>query len=79
MENLNYVNKQESLSLITIYRSLYILKKKFEKYKNEICKIDKKCFVKDKNDYNNIRCRIIKISSFKSLLKDICTISNFFQ
>ncbi len=32
MENLNNVNKQESVSLITMYRSLYILKKKFEKY-----------------------------------------------
>ena len=77
MENLNNVNKQESLSLITIYRSLYILKKKFEKYKDEISKIYTKYFVKDKNNYNNIRCKIIKISSFKSLLKDVCTISNF--
>ena len=77
MENLNNVNKQESLSLITIYRSLYILKKKFEKYKDEISKIYTKYFVKDKNNFNNIRCKIIKISSFKSLLKEICTISNF--
>ena len=77
MENLNNSNKQESLSLITIYRSLYILKKKFEKYKDEISKIYTKYFIKDKNNYNNIRCKIIKISSFKSILKDICTISNF--
>ena len=77
MENLNNVNKQESLSLITIYRSLYILKKKFEKYKDEISNLYTKYFVKDKNNYNNIRCKIIKISSFKSLLKDVCTISNF--
>ena len=76
MENLNNVNKQESLSLITIYRSLYILKKKFEKYKDEISKIYTKYFVKDKNNYNNIRCKIIKISSFKSLLQQICNLVN---
>ena len=77
MENLNNSDKEESLSLITIYRSLYILKKKFEKYKDEISKIYTKYFAKDKNNFNNIRCKIIKISSFKSLLKEICTISNF--
>ena len=50
MNSENFRN-EDSKELITIYRSLYILKKKFEKYKNEISKIYTKFFVKDKNNY----------------------------
>ena len=75
MNSENFRN-EDSKELITIYRSLYILKKKFEKYKNEISKIYTKFFVKDKNNYNNIRCKIIKISSFKPLLEEICHLVN---
>ena len=57
-----------------LYRSLYLLKKKFEIYKNDINKIYTKYFVKDKNNYNNITCKIIKIYSFKSLLEEVCNL-----
>ena len=67
---------EDSKELITLYRSLYILKKKFEKYKIEISKIYTKFFVKDKNNYNNIRCKIIKMSSFKQILGEICHLVN---
>ena len=72
----NILPKEESVEFIILYRSLYILKKKFEKYKEDISKIYTKFFVKDKNNYNNIRCKIIKISSFKSLLQQICNLVN---
>ncbi len=72
----NNLPKEESVEFIILYRSLYILKKKFEKYKEDISKIYTKFFVKDKNNYNNIRCKIIKISSFKSLLQQICNLVN---
>ena len=72
----NILPKEESVDFIILYRSLYILKKKFEKYKEDISKIYTKYFVKDKNNYNNIRCKIIKISSFKSLLQQICNLVN---
>ena len=72
----NILPKEESVEFIILYRSLYILKKKFEKYKEDISKIYTKYFVKDKNNYNNIRCKIIKISSFKSLLQQICNLVN---
>ena len=68
---------EDSLEIVTIYRSLYILKKKFEKYKDEISKIYTKYFIKDKKSkFNNISVKIINISSFKSLLKEICNIIN---
>ncbi len=66
----------EHISFTIICRSLYILKKKFEIYKNEINKLYTKYFVKDKNDYNNISIPIIKISSFKDLLEDIFHLIN---
>ena len=74
--NSDNLRNEDSKEIITLYRSLYILKKKFEKYKNEISKIYTKFFVKDKNNYNNIRCKIIKISSFKQLLEEICHLVN---
>ena len=68
---------EDSLEIVTIYRSLYILKKKFEKYKDEISKIYTKYFINDKKSkFNNICVKIINISSFKSLLEEICNIIN---
>jgi len=66
------MNFEESKNIL--YRSLYLLKKKFEIYKNDINKLYTKYFVKDKNNYNNISCKIIKIYSFKSLLEEICNV-----
>ena len=66
---MNFKKKQKIL-----YRSLYLMKKKFEIYKNDINKLYTKYFVKDKNNYNNISYKIIKIYSFKSLLEEICNL-----
>ena len=75
--NSDNLPNEDSLEIVTIYRSLYILKKKFEKYKDEISKIYTKYFIKDKKTiFDNICCKIIKISSFKSLLEEICNIIN---
>jgi hypothetical protein len=71
----NEINN-EHLTYKIICRSLYILKKKFEIYKNEINTLYTKYFVKDKNDYNNISIPIIKITSFKDLLKEIFHLLN---
>ena len=77
MQNFDNENKEGSISLITVYRSIYILKKKFEKYRNEINKIYTKYFVKDKENFTNFRFKIINLSSFKPLLEDISRISQF--
>ena len=70
--NGNNFPKEDSIEFVTIYRSLYILKKKFDKYKDDISKIYTKYFIKDKNTFNNFRFKTIKISSFKPLLEQIC-------
>ena len=77
MQNFDNENKEGSISLITVYRSIYILKKKFEKYQNEITKIYTKYFVKDKENFTNFRFKIINLSSFKPLIEDISRISQF--
>ena len=77
MQNFDNENKEGSISLITVYRSIYILKKKFEKYQNEISKIYTKYFVKDKENFTNFRFKIINLSSFKPLIEDISRISQF--
>ena len=71
----NEINN-EHISFNIICRSLYILKKKFEIYKNEINKVYTKFFVKDKSDYNNFSIPIIKITSFKDLLEEIFHLIN---
>ena len=71
----NEINN-EHLTYKIICRSLYILKKKFEIYKNEINKVYTKFFVKDKSDYNNFSIPIIKITSFKDLLEEIFHLLN---
>ena len=71
----NEIN-DEHISFNIICRSLYILKKKFEIYKNDINKVYTKYFVKDKSDYNNFSIPIIKITSFKDLLEEIFHLIN---
>ena len=72
----NSYNSEDPVFTSILYRSLYILKKKFEIYKNEINKLYILYFVKDKNNYNNIRNKIIKLSSFKQLLEEIFNLTN---
>ncbi len=74
--NGNNFPKEDSIEFVTVYRSLYILKKKFDKYKDDISKIYTKYFIKDKNTLNNFRFKTIKISSFKPLLQQICNSIN---
>ncbi len=74
--NGNNFPKEDSIEFVTVYRSFYILKKKFDKYKDDISKIYTKYFIKDKNTLNNFRFKTIKISSFKPLLQQICNSIN---
>ena len=76
MKNLYNSEKEDSGFTLISYRSLYLLKKKFEKYKSEINKLYTVYFFKDKNNYNNIRHKIIKITSFKQLLEEVLNLTN---
>ena len=53
MQNSNNLSKNDPIMFNIICRSLFILKSKFEIYKNDINKLYTKYFVKDKNNYNN--------------------------
>jgi hypothetical protein len=76
MKNLYNSEKEDSGFTLISYRSLYLLKKKFEKYNSEINKLYTVYFFKDKNNYNNIRHKIIKITSFKQLLEEVLNLTN---
>ena len=56
----NNLSNDNSINLILIYRSLYILKKKLEKYKEGLDNIYSKLFVKDFPDRLNNKLKIIK-------------------
>ena len=76
MKNLYNSEKEDSGFTLILNRSLYLLKKKFEKYNSEINKLYTFYFLKDKNNHNNIRHKIIKISSFKQLLEEVLNLTN---
>ena len=76
MKNLYNSEKEDSGFTLISYRSLYLLKKKFEKYNSDINKLYTFYFFKDKNNHNNIRHKIIKISSFKQLLEEVLNLTN---
>ena len=76
MQNSNNLSKNDPIMFNIICRSLFILKSKFEIYKNDINKLYTKYFVKDKNNYNNNTFKIIKKESFKNLLEEICNLIN---
>ena len=61
----NKLSNDNSINLILIYRSLYILKKKLEKYKEGLDNIYSNLFVKDFPDRLNNKLKIIKINSTK--------------
>ena len=61
----NNFSNDNSINLILIYRSLYILKKKLEKYKEGLDNIYSNLFVKDFPDRLNNKLKIIKINSTK--------------
>ena len=69
-ENLNKI-KLDSIHLEILYRSLYILKKKFEKYKNEIKSIYTKYYPEQNKSLTQSDFPIIKIVNFFPLLQEI--------
>ena len=69
-ENLNKI-KLDSIHLEILYRSLYILKKKFEKYKKEIKSIYTKYYPEQNKSLTQSDFPIIKIVNFFPLLQEI--------
>ena len=69
-ENLNKI-KLDSIHLEILYRSLYILKNKFEKYKNDIKSIYTKYYPEQNKSLTQSDFPIIKIVNFFPLLQEI--------
>ena len=69
-KNINKI-KLDSIHLELLYRSLYIIKKKFDKYKTEINSIYTKYYPGPKNSVNQNAFPITKIVNFFPLLQDI--------
>ena len=69
-ENLNKI-KLDSIHLEILYRSLYILKNKFEKYKNDIKSIYTKYYPEQNKTLTQSDFPIIKIVNFFPLLQEI--------
>ena len=63
--------KNDSIRLAILYRSLYILKYKFEKYKNEVNKIYDKYYGGEKTHLEPNDHRVIKTSNFFPLVQEI--------
>ena len=63
--------KADSIRLAILYRSLYILKYKFEKYKNEVNKVYDKYYGGEKKQLESYDHRVIKTSNFFPLVQDI--------
>ena len=63
--------KTDSIRLALLYRSLYILKVKFEKYKNEVNSVYDKYYGGDKNKLDNCDHRVIKTINFFPLVQEI--------
>ena len=78
------IPKTDSIPLIILYRSLYILKQKFSKFKPQIVEIYKKYSINhidnilpsDESIKNNLLQIKIELFSFKSVLKDLFPIIN---
>ena len=78
------IPKTDSIPLIILYRSLYILKQKFSKFKPQIVEIYKKYSINhidnilpsDESIINNLLQIKIELFSFKSVLKDLFPIIN---
>ena len=72
----NNLSNDNSINLILIYRSLYILKKKLEKYKEGLDNIYSKLFVKDFPDRLNNKLKIIKINNLKDAFYNFFNLLN---
>ena len=63
--------KADSIRLAILYRSLYILKHKFDKHKNEINKLYDKYYGGEKKKLESYDHRVVKTSNFYPLVFDI--------
>ena len=63
--------KADSIRLAILYRSLYILKVKFEKYKKEVNQVYDKYYGGEKKKLESYDHRVIRTSNFFPLVKDI--------
>ena len=63
--------KADSIRLAILYRSLYILKIKFEKYKKEVNQVYDKYYGGEKKHLESYDHRVIRTSNFFPLVKDI--------
>ena len=63
--------KADSIRLAILYRSLYILKKKFEKFKNEVNSVYDKYYGGEKKKLESYDHRVIKTTNFFPLVQDI--------
>ena len=63
--------KADSIRLAILYRSLYILKIKFEKYKKEVNKVYDKYYGGEKKHLESYDHRVIKAANFFQLVKEI--------
>jgi len=63
--------KSDSIRLAILYRSLFILKYKFEKYKNEVNKVYDKYYGGEKKKLESYDHRVIKTANFFPLVQEI--------
>ena len=63
--------KADSIRLAILYRSLYILKVKFERYKKEVNKVFDKYYGGEKKNLESCDHRVIKTTNFFPLVKDV--------
>ena len=74
MENCNCYEKekQSSLEVMVLYRSLYILKRKFEIYKDALYQIYKKYEILYQNKQSTTKYQIkVNVDNFERILKEI--------
>ena len=63
--------KSDSIRLAILYRSLYILKKKFEKFKKEVNNVYDKYYGGEKKKLESYDHRVIRIANFFPLVQEI--------
>ena len=75
-ENLLNNSKENSCETLILYRSIYIIKKKFEIYKTKINEIYKKYNINEFDDNLGMNFYIININNFEMLIREIFEVIN---
>lgn len=75
-ENLLNNSKENSCETLILYRSIYIIKKKFEIYKTKINEIYKKYNINEFDDNLGMNFYIININNFELLIREIFKVIN---